>query len=101
MVAPAVAATGFVLAADGVVLAQLDAALAEIDANPAAYGNRGTVNAGYICGIIGTVLIGVFSTAEGAGGVDGLAPGGGLDMLADLFAFSLGKQHPGIGLAQL
>ena len=31
-------------------------ALAEIDANPAAYGNRGTVNAGYICGIIGTVL---------------------------------------------
>ena len=31
-------------------------ALAEIDANPRAYGNRGTVNAGYICGIIGTVL---------------------------------------------
>ena len=31
-------------------------ALAEIDANPAAYGNRGQVNAGYICGIIGTVL---------------------------------------------
>ena len=31
-------------------------ALAEIDANPTAYGNRGTINAGYICGIIGTVL---------------------------------------------
>ena len=31
-------------------------ALAEIDANPGAYGNRGMVNAGYICGIIGTVL---------------------------------------------
>ena len=31
-------------------------ALAEIDANPTAYSNRGQVNAGYICGIIGTVL---------------------------------------------
>ena len=32
-------------------------ALAEIDSNPAAYSNRGTVNAGRICGIIGTVLL--------------------------------------------
>ena len=31
-------------------------ALSEIDANPTAYGNRGTVFAGYLCGIIGTVL---------------------------------------------
>ncbi|HEV2797728.1 MAG TPA: ammonium transporter [Nocardioides sp.] len=34
-------------------------------------------------GIIGTVLIGVFSTAEGAGGVDGLLYGGGLGSLGD------------------
>ncbi len=32
-------------------------AVAEIDANPTAYTNRGTVNAGRICGIIGTVLL--------------------------------------------
>jgi hypothetical protein len=32
-------------------------ALAEIDANPAMYTNRSTVNAGRICGIIGTVLL--------------------------------------------
>lgn len=32
-------------------------ALREIDANPGAYTNRGTVNAGRICGIIGTVLL--------------------------------------------
>jgi hypothetical protein len=32
-------------------------AVAEIDRNPAAYTNRGTVNAGRICGIIGTVLL--------------------------------------------
>jgi hypothetical protein len=32
-------------------------AIAEIDRNPAAYTNRGTVNAGRICGIIGTVLL--------------------------------------------
>jgi Amt family ammonium transporter len=34
-------------------------------------------------GVIGTVLIGVFSTAEGAGGVDGLLYGGGLGSLGD------------------
>ncbi len=32
-------------------------ALAEIDAAPEAYRNRSTVNAGRICGIIGTVLL--------------------------------------------
>lgn len=31
-------------------------ALSEIDAAPGQYGGRGLVNAGYICGIIGTVL---------------------------------------------
>jgi hypothetical protein len=31
-------------------------ALAEIDAQPYHYGNRGSVKAGYICGIIGTAL---------------------------------------------
>jgi len=31
-------------------------ALAEIDGNPGQYGGRGLVNAGYICGIVGTVL---------------------------------------------
>ena len=34
-------------------------------------------------GIIGTVLIGVFSTSEGAGGIDGLLYGGGVDSLVD------------------
>lgn len=34
-------------------------------------------------GVIGTVLIGVFSTSEGAGGVDGLLYGGGLTSLGD------------------
>ncbi|WP_090853427.1 ammonium transporter [Nocardioides lianchengensis] len=34
-------------------------------------------------GIIGTVLIGVFSTSDGAGGVDGLLYGGGIDSLVD------------------
>jgi Amt family ammonium transporter len=34
-------------------------------------------------GVIGTVLIGVFSTSEGAGGVDGLLYGGGLGSLGD------------------
>jgi Amt family ammonium transporter len=34
-------------------------------------------------GIVGTVLIGVFSTAEGAGGVDGLLYGGGFGSLGD------------------
>jgi Amt family ammonium transporter len=34
-------------------------------------------------GIVGTVLIGIFSTAEGAGGVDGLLYGGGIDSLVD------------------
>ncbi|WP_028651060.1 ammonium transporter [Nocardioides halotolerans] len=34
-------------------------------------------------GIIGTVLIGVFSTSEGAGGIDGLLYGGGLGSLGD------------------
>ena len=34
-------------------------------------------------GIVGTVLIGLFSTAEGAGGVDGLLYGGGLGSLGD------------------
>ena len=34
-------------------------------------------------GVIGTVLIGVFSTAEGAGGIDGLLYGGGLGSLGD------------------
>ena len=32
-------------------------AIQEIDANPGAYSNRGVVNAGRICGIIGTVLL--------------------------------------------
>ena len=32
-------------------------AIAQIDANPSAYTNRGTVNAGRICGIVGTVLL--------------------------------------------
>jgi ammonium transporter, Amt family len=34
-------------------------------------------------GIIGTVLIGVFSTSDGAGGVDGLLYGGGFTSLGD------------------
>lgn len=34
-------------------------------------------------GIVGTVLIGVFSTSEGAGGIDGLLYGGGAGALAD------------------
>lgn len=34
-------------------------------------------------GIVGTVLIGLFSTSEGAGGVDGLFYGGGLGSLGD------------------
>ena len=34
-------------------------------------------------GIIGTVLIGLFSTSDGAGGVDGLLYGGGLGSLGD------------------
>ena len=34
-------------------------------------------------GIVGTVLIGVFSTSEGAGGVDGLLYGGGAGSLGD------------------
>ncbi len=34
-------------------------------------------------GIVGTVLIGVFSTSDGAGGVDGLLYGGGVDSLVD------------------
>ncbi|MCW2816496.1 MAG: amtB [Nocardioides sp.] len=34
-------------------------------------------------GIVGTVLIGVFSTSDGAGGVDGLLYGGGADSLVD------------------
>lgn len=33
--------------------------LAEIDANPAAYSNRGLVVAGRICGIVGSVLLGL------------------------------------------
>lgn len=32
-------------------------AIKEIDANPSAYTNRGTVNAGRICGIVGTILM--------------------------------------------
>lgn len=32
-------------------------AIREIDANPTAYSNRGIVQAGRICGIIGTVLL--------------------------------------------
>ena len=35
-------------------------ALAEIDANPAAYSNRGLVVAGRICGIVGSVLLGIY-----------------------------------------
>jgi len=31
-------------------------ALKEVDANPGAYNNRGQINAGRICGIVGTVL---------------------------------------------
>lgn len=34
-------------------------AMAEIDAAPGRYSNRGAVNAGRICGIVGTVLLGV------------------------------------------
>jgi Amt family ammonium transporter len=34
-------------------------------------------------GVIGTVLIGFFSTSEGAGGIDGLFYGGGADSLVD------------------
>lgn len=34
-------------------------------------------------GIVGTVLIGLFSTADGAGGIDGLLYGGGIDSLVD------------------
>jgi Amt family ammonium transporter len=34
-------------------------------------------------GVVGTVLIGVFSTADGAGGVDGLLYGGGFGSLGD------------------
>jgi len=34
-------------------------------------------------GIAGTLLIGVFSVSEGAGGVDGLLHGGGIDSLVD------------------
>ena len=34
-------------------------------------------------GVVGTVLIGVFSTAEGAGGIDGLLYGGGAGSLVD------------------
>ncbi|MCM3514224.1 MULTISPECIES: ammonium transporter [Nocardioides] len=34
-------------------------------------------------GIVGTVLIGIFSTSDGAGGVDGLLYGGGVDSLVD------------------
>lgn len=44
-------------------------------------------------GIIGTVLIGVFSTSEGAGGVDGLLYGGGFG--------SLGAQALGVLVAVL
>jgi hypothetical protein len=40
-------------------------ALAEIDAQPGRYSNRGTVQAGYICGIVGSVLLG-FSVVFGA-----------------------------------
>ncbi|GAA1523144.1 DUF4190 domain-containing protein [Nocardioides humi] len=32
-------------------------AIKEIDANPSAYTNRGTVNAGRICGMIATILM--------------------------------------------
>ncbi len=34
-------------------------------------------------GILGTILIGVFSTSDGAGGIDGLLYGGGLGSLGD------------------
>ena len=34
-------------------------------------------------GVIGTVLIGIFSTADGAGGIDGLLYGGGFGSLGD------------------
>jgi ammonium transporter, Amt family len=34
-------------------------------------------------GIVGTVLIGIFSTSEGAGGIDGLLYGGGFTSLGD------------------
>ncbi len=44
-------------------------------------------------GIIGTILIGVFSTSDGAGGVDGLIYGGGID--------SLWAQTRGVGVAIL
>ncbi len=44
-------------------------------------------------GIVGTLLIGLFSTAEGAGGVDGLFYGGGWT--------SLGDQAAGAGVAIL
>jgi hypothetical protein len=37
--------------------AQGNTALREIDSTPNVYGNRGTVNAGRICGIIGSVFL--------------------------------------------
>ncbi len=58
--------TVLVLGILGLVLCQLCAPFAwsmgnktlkEIDANPGRYSNRGTVNAGRICGIVGSVLL--------------------------------------------
>lgn len=38
-------------------------AMKEIDATPGRYSNRGLVNAGRICGIVGSVLLGVYLVA--------------------------------------
>jgi len=49
-------------------------------------------------GVIGTLLIGVFSTADGAGGVDGLIFGGGLDsFVAQLLGVLVAFAWSGIG----
>ena len=49
-------------------------ALREIDANPTVWSGRSTVNAGRICGIVGTILI-VFGCCVGGLAV---AAGGGM-----------------------
>jgi len=49
-------------------------------------------------GVIGTLLIGVFSTADGAGGVDGLIFGGGFDSLvAQLLGVLVAFGWSGVG----
>lgn len=45
---------GIILGPIAIVLGS--SALKEIDANPGGYTNRGTVKAGFVCGIVGTAL---------------------------------------------